>query len=276
MARNASLDAVEIACSAGSAYAGNKPSGVQFDPPRLVEESRTFTEVSTMHRSRIFRSPRQYSYQAWMSMMLCGALAGACSSSIDPAESMGRAAITEATTGCQMIPVAQRHAALLAMDADTDHPISCGHDDARCPCGSYCSIDNICVVECFTEVLSADPPNDLGCDANETCTPLGRCAASANTPPPSRLALTLAMSPLNISANTASGSVLIPVTVGVDANSLDFLQPEHPAVVKYHFVGIDDPRPSRIWVMARRATARRHDRAPALGCSGCGSRDRAG
>lgn len=165
----------------------------------------------------------------------------ACSSS-DPPESTYVAPIGEDTPGCQAVPIAERHAALLAMHADTDHPISCT-DDSNCPCGAYCSgTDGVCEVSCFTQPLDADPANDLGCDASQACTPLGRCATAANTPPPPRLALSLVTSPVSVAANTSTGAVVIPVTVSVDANSLDFLQPEHPAIVKYHFVGIDDPR----------------------------------
>src|SRR5262249_21299761 len=73
------------------------------------------------------------------------------------------------------------------------------------------------------------------------CSNFGRCIASSGDPGPSPQ-LTLVLSPDVISGNTFSAPVVVPVTVSVDAVSADVVTSPHPAPVRYHFVGIDDPQ----------------------------------
>jgi hypothetical protein len=53
--RNASLGAFVIVCGAGSASAGSRPAGVQHDPPRFVDESRTFVTLGGQDDGYVFQ-----------------------------------------------------------------------------------------------------------------------------------------------------------------------------------------------------------------------------
>lgn len=119
-------------------------------------------------------------------------------------------------------------------------PRRCANGDDNCPCGSFCNINGLCEADC---IAASNPPSGFTCDSGLTCTPLGRCAATADTPPPSVEALALQISPQIVSANTAAGAALVPVTVTVTASSADFAASNHPAKVLYHFQGIADASP---------------------------------
>jgi hypothetical protein len=132
------------------------------------------------------------------------------------------------TPACQLVPATERRSALLALfeAAQDGEFIPCDGDEA-CPCGSYCSDDAVCAVECITDT----PPAELRCDAGLSCTPLGRCAPVASDPGPP-LQLTIALSEVVTRANTATAPVVVPLTVTVAATSFAVLAPTNPAVVK--------------------------------------------
>jgi hypothetical protein len=116
-----------------------------------------------------------------------------------------------------------------------DDQRTCSGDDS-CPCGSFCNgLSGLCEVDCIAGDDNL-PVSIPGCDNDQVCTALGRCAAATTTPPPPIQALTLQIAPLVISANSIAAPVLVPATVTVTANSLDFLRPTQPATVRYHVV----------------------------------------
>jgi len=169
----------------------------------------------------------------------CGDAGGTCSmlGRCEPHSSPGVIAnVSDDTSGCAAIPAATRHAALLALAASDDPP-TCA-DDSICICGAYCGGEGVCRVDC----LASDPTPELTCGSGMACTPLGRCAPRATDPgPPPHL--TIAASPVVASANTVVQAVVVPVAVTLDADSLVFVQANHPAVVTFHVVTeiVDDP-----------------------------------
>lgn len=152
---------------------------------------------------------------AWRIVIACCALAGCASS--DPAS--------------LAVSVDER---LRVLSTLNDDQVSCPNGDDGCPCGAYCNgLTGMCEVDCVAGVT--DLPGSIpDCNSDQECTPLGRCQDS-RTPPPLVQALTLQISPPVISGNPVSAPVLVPVTVTVTANSLDFVRPDHPAVVRYRF-----------------------------------------
>lgn len=143
---------------------------------------------------------------------------------------------------CEGVSDAEKTSALQAL---TTTPRRCANGDDNCPCGSFCNIHGVCEADC---IAVPNPPSGFTCGSGLACTPLGRCAASADTPPPSVEALTLQISPLSISANTASSAAIAAVAVTVTASSKDFITPSdamqttfvHPAPVLYRFQGVPD------------------------------------
>lgn len=150
---------------------------------------------------------------------------GICAPAFGP---MAMSNLTAASTACQSIPAADRRAALVALfeDAQLGSFVVCDGDET-CPCGSFCSVDAVCRVDC----IAIDPIPELTCGSGLSCTGLGRCATSPTDPGPS-LSLTIALSEIVTERNTASAPVLVPLTVTVAATSLAALSPTNPAVVK--------------------------------------------
>lgn len=113
-------------------------------------------------------------------------------------------------------------------------------NDSICPCGSFCNtLSGFCDVECAPNNDSTS--GNLVCfDPTPTCNPLGRCVAATNPGPSHQLILQ--MSPDPATGNPFSAPVLVPITVSVQAVSSDVVVSPHPAPVRYHFVGIDDPQ----------------------------------
>lgn len=138
---------------------------------------------------------------------------------------------------CEGITDAEKIAALQSLRTD---PHRCANGDDNCPCGSFCNISGTCEADC---IPGANPPTGFSCGAGLTCTPLGRCAPSADTPPPAVDAFALQLSPSSVTANTSAAAVLVPVTVTITASASDFALPTHPARVLYRFQGIADASP---------------------------------
>jgi len=127
---------------------------------------------------------------------------------------------------------------IAALEVLNDHQNRC-RIDADCICGAYCNNETLlCQVDC----VNGDTSGNLTCtDPTLTCNGVGQCVSAAHPPPTAEL--TLGVPSVAVSANTFAGPVLVPVTVSVDATTPAVVAAHnpHPASVRYHFVGIDDP-----------------------------------
>ena len=164
----------------------------------------------------------------------CGAL-GACGVSTR-VSTLARSNIDV----CLAMDPAVVRAALVGLNQETPaRTCDLGADskDDGCPCGSYCNDQSQCHVDCLAE---ANPPPGLACAADQNCTPSGRCvpATSSTDDPP--VVETLEIDPGAITANTAAGAVLVPVTVRLHTNSLAALRDPNPSTVRYHIAGVGD------------------------------------
>lgn len=169
--------------------------------------------------------------RAWQ-ILITGCVLAGCSSSGTASLGVIVAHSDNSSASCQSVPLDER---LRVLSTLNDDQVSCPNGDDSCPCGAYCNgLTGLCEVDCIAGVV--DLPDSIpGCNSHQQCTPLGRCEASSTTPPPPVQALTLQISPPVISGNPASAPVLVPVAITVTANSLDFVRPDHPAVVRYQF-----------------------------------------
>ena len=172
-------------------------------------------------------------------LALAALLGAGCSTADDFAGAENGSAKTLAvgsdSEACQALPFEERRAALVVLNEEER---VCA-DDNDCPCGSYCSSDATCQVECMAE----EPGHPtLNCPGGLGCTPLGRCADTPSDPGPP-VELTLEITPARLIGNTAAEEVVVQAEVTVVASSLDVLEPEHPARV---FIGLaerGDPDP---------------------------------
>lgn len=144
------------------------------------------------------------------------------------------------TDACLALPPDEVRAALLGLNQESP-PRACspgtdGETDG-CPCGSYCNLEEQCHVDCLDE---ANPPAGFACGTGQKCTPSGRCVPSSSTTDDPALTELLLMSPADVTANTASGAVVAPITVRLHTNSLSALKDPDPAKVRYHVAGFDD------------------------------------
>ena len=154
--------------------------------------------------------------------------------------------VSSTTSACQALPAQEVRDGLLGVGgvgALNDQHLGCflGTDDTTdgCPCGSYCSIDAECHVDC----LAVNPPPGYEAGAGMECSPSGRRIPAGAPPTGPPLQVSLEILPSAISANTATGPVVVPFTVAVDVNSLEFLQATHPAKVRYHVEAKTGPTP---------------------------------
>ncbi|MEZ4359065.1 MAG: hypothetical protein R3B48_02720 [Kofleriaceae bacterium] len=111
-------------------------------------------------------------------------------------------------SACQAVPIADRIAALDALELD---PMVC-FDDADCPCGAYCSNDATCRFDCYAD----SPLTPPFCQAGQQCSPEGRCIAADHSNDPEILA-DLQLAPSVVRADTALGAAVVPVEVRVRA-----------------------------------------------------------
>jgi hypothetical protein len=127
---------------------------------------------------------------------------------------------------------------IAALEMLNDNPNLC-RIDADCICGAYCNNETLlCQVDC----VNGDTSGNLTCtDPAQTCTGIGQCIDTIHPPPTAELTLGLPL--VAVSANTFAAAVLVPVTVTVEATTPSVVTAHnpHPATVRYHFVGIDDP-----------------------------------
>jgi hypothetical protein len=134
---------------------------------------------------------------------------------------------------CQAVPFEERRAVLESLDQD--QRFCAGDED--CPCGAYCASDAVCRAECMAE--QPDHP-ELFCDPGSACTPLGRCIESGEPPAPS-IEVTVEIDPAVLAADSTAGPVLVQAQVVLVANSVDVLDPTHPAQVFVGFAERSDP-----------------------------------
>jgi hypothetical protein len=156
---------------------------------------------------------------------------GRCVANISPA-------VSNDSDECAALEPAERRAALIALHEaqEAGPPIACFDDDDRaCPCGSYCNTEvGICAVECIGADLPGEPVEGLVCTEDLVCTPSGRCMTEEDAAGPP-LALTLALSERSTMRNTATGPVVVPLTITVSATSVTALQPSRQAIVRIGF-----------------------------------------
>ena len=136
--------------------------------------------------------------------------------------------LDNADPACAAIPAADRRAAAIELyDNRLDNPTFC-FDDSNCPCGTYCSVDALCEVDC----VASPPPGELACGAGQACTSTGRCGDAPTDPPPP-LALSIAFDQLETAANTASSSAIVPITLTTSATGVAALDDAETATVHF-------------------------------------------
>jgi len=129
---------------------------------------------------------------------------------------------------CSGFTPAQLHtAAMEVYNNRVSNPQSC-FADATCPCGSYCSTDAVCEVECVPNAAAGEPT----CPAGKACTTSGRCADAPTAPPPP-LVMSIAFGAPATSANTTTGMVSLPIQVTTSAINLGALSAAQAATVHF-------------------------------------------
>lgn len=139
---------------------------------------------------------------------------------------------------CALLTPAQLHdAAMRVYQTELSDPQSCfPGSDLDCPCGSYCSTDAACEVDCVPNPAPGEPT----CGAGKACTPAGRCADAPNAPPPPLL-LSINFAQPAVSTNTTTGPVLLPIEVTTSAISFDAMDDAETATVHFSIQGSSAP-----------------------------------